>query len=222
MFNPDCAFESDLRFEGPGKSKMKIGVFGGTFDPIHMAHLLLAETARAAQQLDEVWFIPAFSPPQKQGKQISSPRDRLEMVKLAIAGHVNFRVSKIEIERKGTSFTVETLRQIAAAHPEDELFLIIGGDSLSDFLTWRDPAEILNLATVIAVNRGRSELSIEPIIAELGEKYRSRFHLCQMPPTDISSSEIRQRVAEGQTIRYQTPRSVEMYIGTHKLYQAES
>lgn len=198
---------------------MKIGVFGGTFDPIHIGHLMLAEAAREFAQLDEVWFIPAFTAPQKQGKEVSPPRDRLEMVRLAIAGHVHFRVSKLEIDRKGTSYTIDTLQFIHEQRPEDELFLVIGGDSLTDLPTWRNPAGILDLATVIAVNRGQAELDVEPILSAVGEQYRSRIRLCSMPGVDISASDLRRRVGERKTIRYQAPRSVELYIETHKLYQ---
>lgn len=201
---------------------MKIGLFGGTFDPIHLAHLLLAEAAREAANLDEVWFIPAFSPPQKQGQQISPPRDRLEMVKLAIAGHVQFRFSKLEIDRKGTSYTVDTLRAVAQQHADDELFLLIGGDSLVDLPTWREPAEILRLATVIAVNRGKTSLDVEPVLAALGEEFRSRILLCSMPGIELSASELRERVRSGRTIRYQTPRSVELYVTQNQLYRKDS
>ncbi|HWL09397.1 MAG TPA: nicotinate-nucleotide adenylyltransferase [Planctomicrobium sp.] len=200
---------------------MNIGIFGGTFDPIHIAHLMLAETAREVANLDEVWFIPAFSPPQKQGLQISSPRDRLEMVRLAIAGHIHFRVSKIEIERKGTSYTVDTLKYIAEQRPDDRLFLIIGGDSLVDLPTWRDPSGILDLATVIAVNRGKAPLNAEPVLDSVGTQYRDRILLCAMPGVDISASDLRRRVSEGKTIRYQTPRSVELYVDQHKMYRPE-
>ncbi|SFH61973.1 nicotinate-nucleotide adenylyltransferase [Planctomicrobium piriforme] len=200
---------------------MNIGIFGGTFDPVHLAHLLLAEAAREAAALDEIWFMPAYAPPQKPGKVISPPRDRLEMVKLAIAGHVHFRVSKLEIDRQGTSYTVDTLRHIAEQRPDDRLFLLIGGDSLADLLTWRDPAGILDLATIIAVNRGRTPLDVEPVLAALGEQYRERIQLCEMPAVDISATNLRQRTAEGKSIRYQTPRSVELYIDQKRLYRDE-
>ena len=199
---------------------MRIGIFGGTFDPIHMAHLMLAETAREVGQLDEVWFIPAFSPPQKETVTVSLPKHRLEMVRLAIAGNVHFRVSKVEIERKGVSFTIDTLRTVREAHPQDELFLVIGGDSLQNFLTWKEPAGILDLATVIAVNRGKTPLDPQPILDALGQQYRDRFVLCSMPGTEISASDLRQRTREGRTIRYLTPRSVELYLQQHKLYPA--
>jgi len=198
---------------------MKIGLFGGTFDPLHLGHLMLAEAARETCDLQEVWFIPAWSPPQKQGHAISPPKHRLEMVRLGIAGHPQFRVSRIELERQGISYTVDTLRQVAQAHPDDELFLLIGGDSLHDLPTWHQPREILELATVIAVNRGRTPADPEPVLKALGEKYRSRIVLNTMPGVDLSATEIRARVAAGQSIRYQTPRSVELYVSTHQLYR---
>ncbi|WP_437205033.1 nicotinate-nucleotide adenylyltransferase [Planctomicrobium sp. SH664] len=198
---------------------MRLGIFGGTFDPIHLAHLILAETAREACQLDEVWFVPTFVSPHKEGLAATPPAARLEMVKFAIAGHPQFRVSDLEVKRRQVSYTVDTLREIHTRHPEHELFLLMGADSLGDFLTWKEPQQILQLAKVVAVNRGRGVPDPANVIAALGNEAVERIQTIDMPLIGISASDIRHRCETGQSVRYLTPRSVEMYLQQHRLYQ---
>jgi nicotinate-nucleotide adenylyltransferase len=197
---------------------MKLGIFGGTFDPVHLGHLVLAETVREESGLDELWFMPARVPPHKQSEEISSPKARMEMLELAIAGHARFRVSDLELRRDGPSYTVETLRGLREQRPNDELHVVIGGDSLADLPTWKEPEEILKLARVIAVNRGREELTLAATLDHFGETAAERIQLVQMPAIDISATELRERVRTGKSIRYQVPRSVELYIQQHGLY----
>lgn len=197
---------------------MRLGIYGGTFDPIHLGHLLLAETCREVCQLDEVWFIPAASPPHKQGNQISSARDRVQMLEFAIAGHPQFKLNKLELKRTGPSFTVDTLEQIQQEDSTRELFLLLGGDSIIDFPTWREPQQILELATVVAVNRGRDRVNSAGWQA-LGTNALDRLQIVNMPAIEISATQMRQSVSQGKSIRFQTPRSVEMYILQKGLYR---
>ena len=126
---------------------MRIGVFGGSFDPIHLGHLILAEQCREQAELDEVWFVPCSLGPHKTDGSHATDRQRIEMIDLALGGHLPFVLSKIEIERGGTSYTVDTLEEIRRSKPDDELFLLMGDDSMANFETWREPAKICQLAT---------------------------------------------------------------------------
>lgn len=201
---------------------MRIGIFGGTFDPIHYGHLVLAEQCREQCRLDEVWFVPAALPPHKLDATISSAKARSEMIEFAIAGNPAFRLSDIELNRSGPSYTVTTLEELAAVDPARELFLLIGADSVRDLPTWRQPKRILELATVVAVNRGRTNVVPEETIRVLSDQLcrdaTGRVQFVQMPGIDISATDIRHRVASGLSVRYLIPRAVEMYVGENRLY----
>lgn len=202
---------------------MRIGIFGGSFDPVHYGHLLLAESAREQAALDEVWFVPAAIPPHKQTRELTAAKHRVEMLNLAIGGHETFRVSTIEIDRGGVSYTVETLAAIHAEQPDAELFLLIGADSLADLPTWREPARICELALPIAVGRPGSPPPSYDALAGLLSPERlalARQHTVEMPLIGLSSTDLRARVAAGRSIRYRTPRAVEKYIETQRLYRA--
>lgn len=198
---------------------MRIGVYGGTFDPVHFGHLLLAEQCREQLALDEVWFVPAATPPHKPNADISEGKHRLNMLKLAVSGHPAFVVSDRELRRGGKSYTVDTLTEIQQEDPSRELVLLIGGDSLADLPTWRETGRILQLATVVAVNRGRTPLDVEPVVAALGEAARSRLQVLPMPAVDLSASDLRRRLAAGHSVRFMTPRAVERYALEHHLYE---
>jgi nicotinate-nucleotide adenylyltransferase len=200
---------------------MRLGLYGGTFDPVHFGHLLLAETCREACELDEVWFIPTGSPPHKTGAEISPVRARREMLELALAGLPRFQVSRIEMDRPGPHYTVETLRLLKSERPEDELFLLIGADSLHDLHTWREPEEVARLATIVAVNRGDDAAVQDSASGSFGLPSGSsiRVQTIPMPPIGISATDLRRRVAAGRSIRFQTPRAVEQYIRAHRLYR---
>lgn len=198
---------------------MRLGIYGGTFDPVHYGHLLAAEQCREQCRLDEVWFMPADSPPHKQQVEITPGVRRAEMLELATAGHPQLRVSHIELDRSGPSYTVDTLRQLRDEGPDRELFLMIGADSLADFPKWREPTLILETAEVLVVNRGRQEPDVKALAARLGGDLADRFQVVSMPGVDLAASDIRRRVRQGRSIRYMTPRAVEMYIQQNGLYQ---
>ncbi|MCA8997476.1 MAG: nicotinate-nucleotide adenylyltransferase [Planctomycetaceae bacterium] len=201
---------------------MRLGIFGGTFDPIHWGHLILAETCREELGLDEVWFMPAALNPHKQGRSISSAKDRLEMVRFAIAGNPHFRVSNLEIKRQGPSYTVDTLRTIREGRLDEDFFLMIGQDSVADFPRWKEPDEILRLATLAVVNRGRERPDLDAFAKQLGEEALDRVVEVEMPAIDISATDIRRRAQEGRSLRYRMPRSVELYLLQNQLYTSEN
>ena len=200
---------------------MRIGVFGGSFDPIHLGHLILAENCREQANLDQVLFMPCAMSPHKLDGAHGTDRQRLEMLDLAIGGHREFIRSDMEIKRGGVSYTVDTLRELETAQPENEWFFLMGADSLESFSTWREPGEILKLAKPIVVSRPGSE----PVDLGLLEGVSSAQYVesirelsVESPLIDISSSNIRERVASSQSIRFLVPRSIEQYIVTQKLY----
>jgi nicotinate-nucleotide adenylyltransferase len=204
---------------------MRLGLFGGSFNPVHYGHLLLAECCREALHLDEVWLIPAAVPPHKQGRDIASGKQRLEMLELALAGHEQLRAAPLEIDRGGVSYTVQTLAEVHAAHPSAQLFLLMGADSLRDLPSWREPERICDLSLPAVVRRGGSpppDFSVlAPIISE--ERLAMvRAAQVQMPLIELSSTDLRQRVAAGKSLRFRTPRAVEKYIETHGLYLLQS
>ncbi len=196
---------------------MRLGLYGGTFDPIHLGHLILAEQCREACGLDRVWLVVAGSPPHKPGGR-TPVGHRLEMVRIAIAGHPAFAASDIEANRPGPHYSVETLEAIRRDHPDDELFFLIGADSLADLPTWREPERIARLATIVVVNRPGIE-EVDP--ARLPDFGTGALPLAwvSIPPVGIASSDLRRRMADGRSIRYMVPRGVEAYIEAHGLYR---
>lgn len=200
---------------------MRLGIFGGTFDPVHFGHLLLAEQCREQCRLDQVWFVPAGTPPHKKGA-IAPAVARAEMLELAVAGHPQFSVNRMELSRSGANFTVDTLEQLRRERPDDELFFLIGADSLADLPQWREPRRIAELATLIVVNRGGTvPPDLEGLRPQLGDAAVDRIQIVPIPGMDLASRDIRRRVQSRQSIRYQTPRSVECYLAAHGLYRGE-
>lgn len=206
---------------------MRLGILGGTFDPVHYGHLLLAESCREQLSLDAVWFLPAAVPPHKQQAVPTPGTNRIEMLHLAIGGHEAFRVCPYEIERGGVNYTVDTLAHLTAEEPQRELFFLMGGDSLRDLPGWREPQRICELAVPAVVVRslpGGAESGDELDLSPLGSLVSAerleliRQHQVRMPRIDLSSTEIRGRVAANRSIRYQTPRAVEKYIQAQRLY----
>ncbi len=203
---------------------MRVGIFGGSFDPIHQGHLILAEQCRQQAKLDQVLFIPSAQAPHKENGATGTDRQRVEMVDLAIGGHPDFLRSSIEIERGGVSYTVDTLKQLTEERPEDELFFLMGADSLNSFDSWKEPAEILSLATPLVVPRpGQGEVDLEKLAALTDEKKMETIRQLTIdaPLIEISSSNIRNQVGSGNSIRYLTSRAVEKYIETQKIYQSK-
>ncbi len=200
---------------------MRLGVFGGTFDPVHYGHLLLAECCREQCRLDEVWFLPAAVPPHKRDRQLTPAAQRIEMLTLAIAGHQAFAVSRYEADRGGINYTVETLAHFRRENPQRELFFLLGADMLHDLPDWREPGRVCQLATPVVVRRSGTEVvdfdGLSRVVSPEASDLIGR-HQIEMPEIGTSSTEIRHRVRAGLSIRYRTPRAVEKYIETHGLY----
>ncbi|MBT8396382.1 MAG: nicotinate-nucleotide adenylyltransferase [Gemmatimonadetes bacterium] len=197
---------------------MRLGLFGGTFDPPHFGHLMVAQEAVDRLSLDRLVFLVAGLPPHKIGEVSSSPGIRIEMTSAAIAGNPAFQVSEVEMNREGPSYTVDTLRHYRAEYPESDLFFLLGADQLAEFHEWQDPARIAELATLVAVGReGVHPTDIEPIELIQGEDLE--IMSLSTIRTDISSSEIRSRVRDGRSIRYLVPDAVRRIIETHRLYR---
>jgi nicotinate-nucleotide adenylyltransferase len=194
---------------------MRLGLYGGTFDPIHLGHLILAEACREACALDRVWFVVAGAPPHKpEGR--TDVNHRLEMARLAVAGNPAFEVSEIETRRPGPHYSVETLEAVARDRPDDDLFFLIGEDSLVDLPHWRSPDQILKLASLVVANRP----GFEPPALEIPPGSRT-IHRVTIPPIGIASHEVRRNRREGRSIRYQIPRAVEAYMDAHGLYRPQ-
>ena len=201
---------------------MRLGLFGGTFDPVHYGHLLLAECCREACRLDRVCFVPSAVPPHKQDQTLSPAQTRIEMLELATAGHESFCISRYEVDHGGVNYTVDTLRHFRAEHPEAELFFLLGADMLFDLPHWRETNQVCELATLVVVRRaGLPEPDFACLEGLVSAERIAWFrqHQVEMPPVGISATDIRRRRAEGRSIRYQTPRAVEKYIETHGLYR---
>jgi nicotinate-nucleotide adenylyltransferase len=203
---------------------MRLGIFGGSFDPVHFGHLLLAECCREQARLDDVWFVPAAISPHKHEGPAASPSQRIDMLRLATGGHEAFRVSTIEIDRGGISYTVETLEAIHHEHPDAELFLLMGADSLADLPTWREPQRICELAIPLAVCRAGAAAPNYAALAPFVSHERLEAVIAErveMPAIDLSASDLRRRAAAGKSLRYRTPRGVEKYIESQGLYRSE-
>jgi nicotinate-nucleotide adenylyltransferase len=195
------------------------GVFGGTFDPIHLAHLAVAEAARDAFGLRRVLFIPAAQPPHKPGRDISPVEDRLAMVEAAVEGNPAFEISRLEIERSGPSYTVDTLTALCEAAPGDRLALILSAESYSEFGSWHEPRRILDLAALVVAPRVGYADADPDLIARQFPEARATVAFMDGPRIRLSASEIRQRAADGRSVRYLVPDAVAAYIGDHDLYQ---
>jgi nicotinate-nucleotide adenylyltransferase len=200
-----------------------IGLIGGTFDPIHYGHLVIAEEVRALLSLDEMIFIPTGQPPHKPRRVVTEAHHRLALVELAIASNPYFSLSRIEVERTTPSYTVETLRQLRQQWGTSvALYFVIGWDSLEDFHTWHDPAGILEQLTyLVAVRRPGyvEEQAYNELLEARLPGIMQRLLVVPAPQLEISATDLRQRVAEGRPIKYQTPEVVEQYIREHGLYQ---
>jgi nicotinate-nucleotide adenylyltransferase len=182
----------------------RVGVFGGTFDPVHVGHLAIANAALEELGLDHVYFVPARRSPLKEGGPIAGAEDRVAMLTAAIAGEPRFRVSPLELDRKGPSFTVDTLE---ALRGEGELFLILGSDAYADFDRWREPGRIRGLATIVLAARPGAPNAPQGV------------PMLDSPLMDISSRELRARAARGRSLRYLVPEAALRYIEEHRLYR---
>lgn len=198
---------------------MRVGVFGGTFDPVHLGHLIVAQEVRFRAALDNVLFVPAGQPPHKPGRVITPAAHRLAMLERALASEPSFAISRIEIDRPGPSYSVTTLRALRAElGPSADLYFILGSDQVADLPTWHRPAELLELCTVLAVERPGAPCDLAAAEARL-PGLRERLLWVPVPQIGIAAREIRRRVAAGEPIRYFVPDAVAAYIAVHGLYR---
>jgi nicotinate-nucleotide adenylyltransferase len=197
---------------------MKLGVFGGTFDPVHTGHLVAAETAREAADLDSVMFVPAGEPWLKDGEVVGAKRDRMRMVELAIEGNDRFISSDMELQRPGPTYSADTLEELRDQRPSDRLFLIVGMDALDDFGRWSRPQRILELATLVGVARpGRSGLDRAQLDG-IRSGASSDVIVAEGPLLDVSATDLRQRLGRGASVRYLLLEAVERYVYENGLY----
>lgn len=202
----------------PDKTTLRVGLMGGTFDPPHLAHLELAEQAREQLALDRLLFLPNGQPPHKPQYEVSAAEHRYLMTQLACASHPCFFVSRAELERQGPSYSIDTLRDFQVQlGPQAQIFFLMGWDSVLEILTWRDPDAILAKATVVAAPR--PGYPTERLGETIGEARASKIEILAMPRLAISSTEIRERVQAGRSIRYLVPEAVAAYIAKHNLYR---
>lgn len=196
---------------------MRLGIFGGSFDPVHNAHLALARACQQQAKLDEVWFTPTAIQPLKQKGPRATDSHRLEMIRLAIKHEPTWRVCSIEVDRGGFSYTVDTLRQIYEELPDASLFFLFGADALKDVAKWKEPEEIFRLATPLIVRRsGQPSPEVDQLVHLCTENTQPQ--LIDMPAMEVSSSEIQRRVAEEQPIDAFVPGAVAEFIIRHRLY----
>jgi len=201
-------------------SRIKVGIMGGTFDPIHFGHLVVAEEAYTSLNLSEIIFVPTGDPPHKSFKNVTPAEDRYIMTCMAIVDNPHFKISKIEIERDGPSYTIDTLREMRHWYlpKEAEFFFITGIDAVLQMPTWKEPFAIAQLAHIVAASRPGYDISQ---LESLPEEIKRAVIPLEIPLLAISSTEIRRRVAAGQSIRYFLPWTVEHYIYKKTLYTLE-
>lgn len=201
---------------------MRVGILGGTFDPVHTGHLILAEQGREQARLDEVWFVPAAHPPHKDEPDLTRFEQRVEMLALAIAGNPAFRIDELEKERPGPSYTADTLAELRRRNPAHEFMLLIGSDTLLDLPHWYQPLRVLEHAGLLVMTRpGSAVLTAEQLRERLNLPAQTplRLEAIETPQIDISSRDLRRRAAAGRSLRYLLPRAVECYIHDKRLYR---
>lgn len=203
----------------PERLRGATGVFGGTFDPIHVAHLAVAEGARDTFGLRRVLFVPAARPPHKPGRVITPVEHRVAMVEAAVSTNAAFVVSPIEVDRDGPSYTVDTLEALRAADPGDHLALILSAESYSELSTWHEPRRILDLADLIVAPRDAYAEPDPDLVERQFPDAPAIIAFMDGPRIRLSASEIRQRASAGRSVRYLVPDAVAAYIGDHGLYQ---
>jgi len=199
----------------------RIGILGGTFNPVHIGHLILAQSAVEAFDLAKVLFIPCAQPPHKEPAGLVTAEHRMAMLEAAIEGDLRFEVSDIEIKRGGTSYAIATVRQLLRIYPQSKLFFIIGSDTLPELHLWKDVNALLKLCTFVTFGRpGQNHRPLQPDDLHLDPPWPEQLlrNYQELRLVDVSSSDVRYRLAEGMSIRYLVPLSVEMYIAEHGLY----
>jgi nicotinate-nucleotide adenylyltransferase len=196
---------------------MRIGVFGGTFDPIHEGHLAAAKAAMECAHLDRVLFVPSAQPPHRAAA-VAPADDRLAMTRLAVHDDTRFEVSDVEVKRGGTSYTADSLAALHRDRPDDQLFLILGWDAARLFRTWHEPDRVSKLASVVILDRPGQGKPKPSEVASLGLD-PARLVKCHFPTPDVSGSELRRALAGGQSVAGRLPPAVERYIAEHDLYR---
>lgn len=199
----------------------KIGIMGGTFDPIHNGHLMLGEQAYHEYGLNEVWFMPSGHPPHKKKHGVTDPKLRLEMTAAAIEYHPGFICSDFEVRRRGNTYTAQTLRLLVENFPENTYYFIVGADSLYEIEKWYEPELVLTQAVILAAPRDyeNKNRSLDQQIDYLSQKYGADIRMLHCKEMDISSAELRDKVSKGESIDRYVPEEVMMYIKDHGLYQ---
>jgi nicotinate-nucleotide adenylyltransferase len=197
--------------------RRKIGIFGGTFDPVHLGHLIIASEMQYELELELVLWVPAGDPPHKPDQIITPARHRVRMLELALAGREDFVIDHTDLERAGPSYTADTVARIQAQHPEDQMIFLMGADSLRDLHTWREPERILAVAELGVARRPDVEVDLEASIERL-PPLRGRVTIVDVPLIGITSRDLRHRVANDEPIAYQIPFAVERYIMEFSLY----
>ncbi|MEI8207226.1 MAG: nicotinate-nucleotide adenylyltransferase [Kiritimatiellales bacterium] len=202
------------------KTTERIGVFGGSFDPVHLGHLTIAQDAVERLELNRLIFVPAAVPPHKKGHTLAEGRHRLEMLQLATEGNLSFEVSDMELQRGGVSYTFDTMTHIQAERHGAELFFIVGIDSLAELHLWRNIEQLLEMCTVVPFARGGEDPVRVAEQIQLSKDWKTKLleRLIRIHEIEISASDIRMRLAEGLSIRYLVPPEVGMYIAEHGLY----
>lgn len=198
----------------------KVGILGGTFDPIHLGHLIIAENAYDECGLENVLVMPSGQPPHKENSTISDEKHRSTMVKLSIAGNKHLEYSDFELNRKGYIYTADTLKLLTSKHPDTHFYFILGEDSLLDIEKWYEPAGIMELCSIVVTHRNDGDDTLlNKHIEYLKCKYKADIIKLDVPLIDISSTNIRERVSQGKTIRYFVNSEVESYIYKNNLYK---
>ena len=203
------------------KKNKRLGIMGGTFDPVHYGHLVTAETARVQFDFDKVIFIPSGCPPHKIGHKITEAQHRYLMTVLAVNTNIFFEVNRIEIERQGNSYAFETVLQLKEKYgPEWDLYFITGADAVLEILTWKNIRRLIEICTFVAATRPGFDLSVlDNKLEQISTIAKDKFLTFEVPALSISSTDIRQKVANGKPIKYLLPESVERYIYENNLYK---
>lgn len=201
---------------------MRVGILGGTFDPPHIGHLIMAEEVYARLSLDIVLFVPAKEPPHKLGRPYSPIDNRLDMVKLAIKDNPHFALSLVDVERPGPSYSIDTVAILQREYgPQTELFFIVGLDSVADLLNWREPAKLVSMCSMVAVLRpDYTEFDLRTLEPQIPNASK-RILMMEAPLIGVSSSDLRRRASQSSPIKYQVPATVESYIREHSLYNLQ-
>ncbi len=201
--------------------KRKVGIMGGTFDPIHMGHLILGEAAYRQLHLDTVFFMPAGNPPHKRYRPgRASDEQRVEMVKRAIASNPHFQLSMLEMNEDGYSYTYRTMEYLHDNHPDTKFYFIIGADSLEDFDKWREPARIVKVCSIVAATRNQTDQGFEELLERRRREFCSEFIKLDTPNLDISSHHIREMIQKKESVRYFIPDPVLEYIEENSIYSS--